>query len=83
MNIATGVLLNGYRVYCDVIVSAEGGFAIRVATRREEPEPAETERVWQVPQSRAYSEQDDAEREAYRILRRIKRVSQSGEPLFV
>jgi len=82
MNIATGVSLNGYRVYCDVILTGEGGFAIRLATRPEGSGPAGVERVWHPPYSCPYIEQDDAERDAHRILRRVKRVSQSGEPLY-
>ncbi|MBV7483938.1 hypothetical protein [Bordetella sp. BOR01] len=82
MNIATGVSLNGYRVYCDVILAAEGGFAIRLATRSEEAGPSGVERVWYPPDSSPYIEQDDAEREAHRILGLVKSVSQSGEPLY-
>ena len=81
MHIATGVLLNGYRVYCDVILAAEGSFAIRLATRAES-QPTGTERVWQPPYPRSYIEQADAEREAHRILGLVKRVSASGEPLY-
>jgi len=82
MNIATGVSLNGYRVYCDVVLAAEGGFVLRLATRREGPEPPEEERVWCPPDACPYTEQEEAERAAHRILGQVKGVSQSGEPLY-
>ncbi|OZI18207.1 hypothetical protein CAL18_14020 [Bordetella genomosp. 7] len=82
MNIATGVSLNGYRVFCDVVVANEGGFAIRVATRPEGDGVPLAERVWEPPQSSPYFEQDEAERAAYRILRRVKGVGKDGEPLY-
>lgn len=82
MNIATGVLRNGYRVFCDVVMATEGSFALRVATRPDNADPSAEERVWHPPHAAPYFKQDEAERAAHRTLQQVKAVSQNGEPLF-
>jgi len=80
MNIAKGVYINGYRIYCDVIELPGGLYRLAVASRKEGS--VDAERVWQVPDWEPCSQLAEAQRRAWRLLKSIKRVGESGEPLY-
>lgn len=80
MNIAKGVRINGYRIYCDVVELPGGLYQLVVASHQEGD--INTERVWRVPDWEPCSQLAEAQRRAGQLLKSIKRVGHAGEPLY-
>ncbi|GAB1579521.1 hypothetical protein [Bordetella petrii] len=80
MNIAKGVRIDGYRIHCDVIELRSGQYQLAVSSHVDGN--PDTEQVWQVPDWEPCNQLAEAERRAQRLLKRIKRVGESGEPVY-
>lgn len=80
MNIAKGVRMGGYRIHCDVVELSSGLYQLVVTSHREGR--IDTERAWRVPDWEPCSQLAEAQRRAGRLLKSIKRVGASGEPVY-